>query len=105
MKGVIIERKDTVPIVPAGAIVQHAVFGEGQVVALRASFQECSSEMVELPYLRGLPEEVSFYQDGKNLFHEKFGEGTILAYTVVFEKVIMHLSYPMAFQEAQLIID
>ena len=67
------------------------------MVALIADFPESSTKIIELPYLRGLPDEVSFYPDGKTLLHERFGEGTILSYMVVFKKLIMKLSYPSAF--------
>lgn len=73
-----------VPLIPAGAIVQHMTFGEGQVVALSAHFPECPAKTVELPYLRSLPDEVSFCPDGITLLHDRFGEGTVFAYIVVF---------------------
>ena len=77
------------PLVPAGAIVRHVAFGEGQVVALEANFPECPAKTVEVPYLRSLPDEVSFCPDGKSLLHDRFGEGTVYAYVIVFQKVIM----------------
>ena len=92
-------------IVPAGAIIRHAVFGEGQVVGMVANFAECATKLVELPYLRALPDEVSYCADGKTLLHERFGEGTISAFIVVFPKHIMKLTYPSSFEKAPLYIE
>ena len=93
------------PLIPAGAIVRHVAFGEGQVVAIEASFPESSSKTVELPYLRSLPDEVSFCPDGKSLLHDRLGEGTVYAYVIVFQKVIMRLSYPTEFKTGNLTIE
>lgn len=99
-------QSDTImPLVPAGAIVHHNVFGDGQVVALKANFPECPTKTIELPYLRSLPDEVSFYADGKSLLHERFGDGTVFAYTVVFRQVVMHLAYPAVFEDGSVIIE
>ena len=43
-----------IPIVPAGAIVHHTVFGEGQVIGIQANFTECQTKTIDLPYLRSL---------------------------------------------------
>jgi hypothetical protein len=88
-----------------GAIVRHVSFGEGQVVSLIANFPGCPSETVELPYLKSLPEEVSMDADGKTLHHERFGEGTVFAYIIVFQKAIMRLSYPTAFEDGSLLLE
>lgn len=93
------------PLVPAGAIVRHTVFGEGQVVAIEASFPEYPAKTMELPYLRALPDEVSFCPDGQKLLHDHFGEGTVYAYVIVFSKAIMRLSYPSAFMDGLLAIE
>ncbi len=104
--GKTIARKDSEELlVSAGAIVKHEVFGEGQVVALEASFPDYPEKIIELPYLRSLPDEVSFCPDGKNLLHDRFGEGTVCAYVIVFPKVIMRLSYPKAFKDSLLTIE
>lgn len=93
------------PVVSAGAIVRHAEFGEGQVVAIVAEFAECSTKMIELPYLRSLPDEVSFCSDEKTLLHDRFGEGTVLAYIVVFKNVIMPLTYPASFTDGLMLVN
>lgn len=54
--GLALRKLDEVPIIPAGAILHHTVFGEGQVVALDASFPKCPTKSVRLPYLRSLPD-------------------------------------------------
>ena len=102
--GVAKNMPDDAPLIPAGAIVHHAVFGDGQVVALEASFPECSTKTIELPYLRSLPDEISFCADGKTLLHERFGEGTVFAYVIVFPQKIMKLSYPSEFIDGEMTI-
>ncbi len=92
-------------LIPAGAIVKHEVFGEGQVVALEASFPDCPAKIIELPYLRSLPDEVSFCPDGKSLLHDRFGEGTVYAYVIVFAQAVIKLSYPKAFKDSLLTIE
>lgn len=93
------------PVVPAGAVVWHEVFGEGQVVALEATFPECLTKIIELPYLLTLPDEVGFRPDGIHLFHDRFGEGKVCAYVIVFRQVIMRLSYPSAFKDSLITIE
>lgn len=97
VSGIVVRNADEAPLVPAGAIVRHVAFGEGQVVAIEASFPECPTKTVELPYLRSLPDEVSFCPDGISLLHDRFGEGTVYAYVVVFKNHMMPMSYPAAF--------
>lgn len=93
------------PLIPAGAVVQHVCFGEGQVVALEASFPDCQAEIMEIPYLRSLPDEVRFCPDGMTLRHDRFGEGTVSAYEVVFPNMILKLPYPAAFTDGSLRVD
>lgn len=85
----------TAAIFPPGAMVNHVAFGVGQIVGLMASFPSYQAHTMELPYLRGLPNEVSMESDGKTLYHERFGKGYIYAYIIVFENVIMPISYPL----------
>ncbi len=103
--GTAVDKDSEELLIPAGAIVKHEVFGEGQIVALEASFTECPTKTIELPYLRSLPEEVSFCPDGKKLLHDRFGEGMVCAYVIVFSQVIMRLSYPDAFKGSLLIVE
>ena len=86
--------KDTEELlIPAGATVKHEVFGE------------YSAKIFELPYLKSLPDEVCFCPDGKKLLHDRFGEGMVYAYVIVFPKVIMRLSYPDAFKDSLIAVE
>ena len=105
VSGIVVRKADEAPLVPAGAIVRHVTFGEGQVVAIEANFPECPAKTVELPYLRSLPDEISFCADGKTLLHDRFGEGTVFAYIVVFKNHMMPLTYPSAFKDGLLKIE
>lgn len=105
VNGIVVRKADDVPIVPAGAIVRHVAFGEGQVVALEANFSEYPAKRVELPYLRSLPDEVSFCADGKTLLHDRFGEGTVFAYIVVFKNHMIPLTYPASFEDSCLVVE
>ena len=102
--GIVAPSGSEIPLVPAGAIVRHVAFGEGQVVALEANFPECPAKTVELPYLRSLPDEVSFCADGKTLLHDRFGEGTVFAYIVVFKNHMMPLTYPATFEAGDMFL-
>ena len=105
VSGIVVRKSDEVPLVPAGAVVRHVAFGEGQVVAIEANFPEYSAKTVELPYLRSLPDEVSFCPDGRSLLHDRFGKGTAYAYVIVFQKTIMRLTYPTASTDGLLTIE
>lgn len=93
------------PIVPPGALVRHVAFGVGQVVGLMASFPDYQAKTMELPYLRGLPDEVYMESDGKTLHHERYGRGFVYAYIVVFNQWIMPISYPSAFSDKSMFIE
>lgn len=93
------------PPVPAGAVIRHAAWGDGQVVALEACFPDSPDEAVELPYLQALPEGVSLCADGKTLLHDRLGEGRVSAYKVVFPNVVAELPYPAAFTDGSLRVD
>lgn len=82
-----------VTMLPAGAIVNHITFGTGQVVGLVASFEGCQQKIMELPYLKDFPEEVSLDIDGKTLHHERFGKGSVIAFIITFSEHIMRLTY------------
>ena len=105
ISGIVVRKTDEAPLVPAGAIVRHVTFGEGQVVALEASFPECPAKTFEVPYLRSLPDEISFCADGKTLLHDRFGEGTVFAYIVVFKNHMMPLTYPASFEDGNVMIE
>ena len=79
-------------LMPSGALVNHCSFGEGQIVSLMASFPNAPAKTIEVPYLHTLPEEIRVNSDGKTLNHERFGEGTVYGYTIVFKEHIVHLT-------------
>lgn len=105
ISGVITHKSKDIPLVPAGAIIHHAVLGDGQVVALEANFPDCLTKTIDVPYLHSLPDEINFCADGKTLLHDRFGEGTVFAYVVIFKNRIMSLTYPSAFEAEDLLIE
>lgn len=105
VSGIVISKSAEAPLIPAGAVVRHTVFGEGQIVALEASFPECPAKTFKVPYLRSLPDEICFGVDGKTLFHDRFGEGAVYAYIVVFKDCIIPLVYPSTFETGELLIE
>ena len=100
-----ISNVENVPIISAGSIVHHVVFGEGQVVGIVADFPKCQDPIKEFPYLISLPEELSTTVDGKTLYHERFGNGTIMAFIIVFSNTIMKLTYPASFEKSVILIE
>lgn len=105
ISGVVTHKSKDIPLVPAGAIIHHAVLGDGQVVALEANFPDCLTKTIDVPYLHSLPDEINFCADGKTLLHDRFGEGTVFAYIVVFKNRMTALSYPAAFEDGCLVIE
>ncbi len=93
------KNKIEMPIISAGSTVYSPAFGEGQIIGIKACFQESADKVIEIPYLKGIPDEISFGSDGISLVHDKFGMGKLFAYIVVFRKNIMQLSYPSAFMD------
>ena len=93
------------PVVSAGAIVKHIAFGNGQVVGIEASFPEKYKGTIKIPYLVGLPDEISMDPNGRTLHHMRFGKGEIYAYIVVFEKMIMEISYPKFFLDGTINVE
>lgn len=104
VSGLPIQKRRDNPLVPAGAIVHDVCWGNGQVVALIANFPEHNKTCVKLPYLMSLPDEVSHCADGQTLLHDRFGEGTISGYVVVFKNQILSLRYPDKFRKGALTI-
>ncbi len=41
----------------------------------------------------------------RSLLHDRFGEGTVYAYVIVFQQVIMRLSYPTEFITGELTVE
>ena len=82
-------------------MVYNAAFGEAQIIRIRTCFQK---KIIDMPYLRGIPNKVSFGSNGISLVHGRLGKGKILAYIVVFRKIIMPISYPSAFVDGTVLI-
>ena len=95
--GLSVQKCPVAPLIPAGAIVNDACWGNGQVVALIANFPKCNKTCVELPYLMSLPDEVTHCVDGQTLLHDRFGKGVISGYVIVFKNNILTMSYPDSF--------
>ena len=74
------------------------------MLRLKQISQSVQQKTVELPYLRSLPDEVSFCADGKTLLHDRFGEGTVFAYIVVFKNHMMPLTYPATFEAGDMFL-
>ncbi len=92
-----LKKEIELPIISPGAMVYSPAFGEGQIIGIDVSFQESVKKLIDIPYLKGIPDEVSFDPDGVSLVHNRFGIGKIFAYTAIFRKNIMLLPYPSAF--------
>lgn len=104
INGLPIQKQRDIPLVPAGAIVHDVCLGVGQVAALIANFPEHNKTWVKFPYLMSLPDEVSYCADGQTLLHDRFGEGAISGYVVVFKNHILYLKYPDEFTKGTLTI-
>ena len=89
--------------VRAGAVINHAVYGEGIVTDMIANFPQYPEKLTELPYLISLPKEVQIDINGKTLHHDGFGDGYIVSFIVVFQKGIIRLLYPTDFVKDPLI--
>lgn len=84
---------------PPGANICHLIYGEGRVVAMDVYFPEAKVKDKKIPYLVGIPDEISLYADGKTILHERYGEGIIRAYVVAFQNEIIPLCFPKVFSE------
>ena len=98
-KGLLVSKNKKVPIVPPGANICHLIYGEGRVVAMDVYFPEAKVKDKKIPYLMGIPDEISLYADGKSVLHERYGEGVIRAYVVAFQNEIMSLCFPKVFSD------
>ena len=98
-KGPLASKSKELPIVPPGVNIYHLIYGEGRVVAMDVYFPEAKVKDKKIPYLVGIPDEISLYADGKTILHERYGEGIIRAYVVAFQNEIMPLCFPKVFNE------
>lgn len=72
-KGPLVSKSKELPIVPPGANICHLIYGEGRVVAMDVYFPEAKVKDKKIPYLVGIPDEISLYADGKTILHERYG--------------------------------
>ena len=86
MSGKTVLLDNDIPMVSAGAVVHHIGFGDGQVVALTASFPE-HSKIIQFPYLKGVPDEITFIQTERRCFM-KYLERELLVLIKLFSKGI-----------------
>ena len=103
-KRLLANKNKELPIVPPGAKINYPGYGEGQVIAIDVCFPKSKAKCMRLPYLNGIPDELSLYDDGKTILHERFGEGEIYSYVVAFKNCIIPLSYPKAFNDENISI-
>ena len=75
------------------------IYGEGRVVAIDVYFSDAKVKGKRIPFLMGIPDEISLFADGKTILHERYGEGVIRAYVVAFQNEIMPLSFPKGFSD------
>lgn len=85
------EKKNSV--ISPGTLVYSPIAGKGQVIAIEVGLPNCQAKLVEFPYLNEIPEELKLDTDGRKVNHDRFGEGTILAYVIAFKNMIVRLSW------------
>ena len=89
--------KEKNQVISPGALVYSPIAGKGQVIAIEVSLPNCQTKTAKFPYLNDIP-------DGIKVYHDRFGEGTIFAYTIVFKNAIISLSYPGNFEKNSITI-
>ena len=89
---VFMEKEKNLVILP-GALVYSPVFGKGQVIAVEVRLPNCQTKIAKFPYLNDIPDEIKIDSDGRKVYHDRFGEGTIIAYEIAFENIIINLVY------------
>ena len=84
--------KEKNQVISPGALVYSPIAGKGQVIAIEVSLPNCQTKSAKFPYLNDIPDEIKIESDGRKVYHERFGEGTIFAYTISFKNSIISLS-------------
>lgn len=79
-------------VISPGTLVYSPTAGKGQVIAIEVSLPNCQTKSAKFPYLNEIPEELNIDSDGRKVYHDRFGEGTIFAYEVAFKNTIISLS-------------
>lgn len=96
--------KEKNSVISPGALVYSPVAGKGQVIAIEVSLPNCQTKTVKFPYLNDIPDEIKIDSDGRKVYHDRFGEGTIFAYIIAFKNTIISLSYPGNFEKNSITI-
>ena len=96
--------KEKNQVISPGALVYSPIAGKGQVIAIEVSLPNCQTKTAKFPYLNDIPDEIKIDSDGRKVYHDRFGEGTIFAYTIAFKNAIISLSYPGNFEKNSITI-
>ena len=67
-------------------------------------FQNTKQRVLDFRNLNGISDELNLCNNGKMILHERFGEGEICSYIVAFKNSIISLSYPKAFNDANVTV-
>ena len=84
--------KEKNQVISPGALVYSPIAGKGQVIAIEVNLPNCQTKTAKFPYLNDIPDEIKIDSDGRKVYHGRFGEGTIFAYTISFKNSIISLS-------------
>lgn len=84
--------KEKNQVISPGALVYSPIAGKGQVIAIEVNLPNCQTKTARFPYLNDIPDEIKIDSDGRKVYHDCFGEGTIFAYTISFKNSIISLS-------------
>ena len=86
-------KKEKNSVISPGTLVYSPIAGKGQVIAIEVSLPNYQTKSAKFPYLNEIPEEIKIDSDGRKVYHDRFGEGTIFAYSIAFKNTIITLSW------------
>lgn len=87
-----LEKEEKNSVISPGTLVYSPRAGKGQVIAMEVNLPNCQTKIVKFPYLNEIPEEIKIDSDGRKVYHDRLGEGTIFAYVIAFRNTIISLS-------------
>lgn len=87
-----LEKEEKNSVISPGTLVYSPRAGKGQVIAMEVNLPNCQTKTVKFPYLNEIPEEIKIDSDGRKVYHDRLGEGTIFAYVIAFRNTIISLS-------------
>lgn len=67
-------------------------------------FQNTKQRVLDFCNLNGISDELNLCNNGKKILHERFGESEICSYIVALKNSIISLSYPKAFNDANVTV-